>query len=194
MPRSKERFGVLCCLFVVGLATTVFSISLVRGDEESSVGAGPASLQSDQQPSYDEIKAAGAKRSRYVSGEPKQLGNETPKPKLEQFNQNVLPTLKRSCMDCHGPDEQEGNLRIDTLNPDLQVGDDISWWLEVLAVLSNGEMPPPEAESLAEADRVRLVEWLSTEIQIASAVRRSERGSSSFRRMTRYEYNHADHD
>ena len=194
MPRSKLRFGVLCCLFLMVLATTVSSISLVRGDDESLAGAKPASLetaglQSDQR-SYDEIKAAGAKRSRYASDKPKLLANETPKPKLEQFHRKVLPTLKRSCVDCHGPDEQEGNLRIDNLNPDLQAGDDISWWLEVLAVLSNGEMPPPEAEPLSEADRVSLVEWLSTEIQIASAVRRSERGASSFRRMTRYEYNH----
>ena len=103
----------------------------------------------------------------------------------------MLPTLKNACLDCHGPDNEEGNLRLDQLNPDLQTGDDINWWLEVLAVLNNGEMPPPEAPPLSEADRVRLVEWLSTEVQVASAVRRSERGASSFRRMTRYEYNHA---
>ena len=172
-------------------ATTIFSLSRVQGDEDPlPVNAG-LTLSHDQQSSYEELKVAGAKRSRYVSGELKPLGSQTPKPKLESFNREVLPTLKRACLGCHGPENEEGNLRVDTLDPNLQAGKDISWWLEVLAVLNNGEMPPSDAEPLAEADRVRLVEWLSTEIQVASAVRRVERGASSFRRMTRYEYNHA---
>lgn len=150
-----------------------------------------SALSRDQQPSYEELKASGAKRSRYVSGDLKRMVGQTPQPKLEQFSRDVLPTLKRACLDCHGPENQEGNLRLDTLDPNLQAGKDTSWWLEVLAVLNNGEMPPSDAAPLAEADRVRLVEWLATEIQVASAVRRVEGGASSFRRMTRYEYNHA---
>ena len=191
MPSFKLRFGVLCCFVSMLAAATIFCLSPVQGDEGvSSVHAGSASSR-NQQPTYEELKAAGAKRSRYVSGDLKQLASQTPQPKLEQFRRDVLPTLKRACLDCHGPDEQEGNLRVDTLDPNLQSGNDISWWLEVLAVLNNGEMPPSDAAPLAPADRVRLVEWLSSEIQVASTVRRIERGGSSFRRMTRYEYNHA---
>ena len=191
MPSFKLCFGVLCCFVSMLAAATIFCLSPVQGDEGvSSVHAGSASSR-NQQPTYEELKAAGAKRSRYVSGDLKQLASQTPQPKLEQFRRDVLPTLKRACLDCHGPDEQEGNLRVDTLDPNLQSGNDISWWLEVLAVLNNGEMPPSDAAPLAPADRVRLVEWLSSEIQVASTVRRIERGGSSFRRMTRYEYNHA---
>ena len=191
MPSFKLRFGVLCCFVSMLAAATIFCLSPVQGDEGvSSVHAGSASSR-NQQPTYEELKAAGAKRSRYVSGDLKQLASQTPQPKLEQFRRDVLPTLKRACLDCHGPDEQEGNLRVDTLDPNLQSGNDISWWLEVLAVLNNGEMPPSDAAPLAPADCVRLVEWLSSEIQVASTVRRIERGGSSFRRMTRYEYNHA---
>jgi hypothetical protein len=53
--------------------------------------------------------------------------------------------------------------------------------------LSNGEMPPEDETKLADEDRSRIVEWLSSEIQVASQLRRSEQGHSSFRRMTRYE-------
>ena len=52
-------------------------------------------------------------------------------------------------------------------------------------------MPPPESGRLADTDRSGLVEWISSEIQVASTVRRAEQGHSSFRRMTRYEYNYA---
>lgn len=85
----------------------------------------------------------------------------------------------------------EGNLRIDTLDPNLISGDDVHWWLEVQAVLNNGEMPPPDSNDLNDKDRSEVVEWLSNEIQIASTVRRATGGHSSFRRLTRYEYNYA---
>ena len=141
-------------------------------------------------PTFAELKTTGARRSRYLKSDARPFQAEVPKPQLAQFHNEILPVLKQSCVKCHGPDTREGNLRIDTLDPNLQKGDDVSWWLEVLAVLNNGEMPPPDEGQLTDTQRTKIVEWLSSEIQLASAVRRSERASSSFRRMTRYEYNY----
>ena len=142
-------------------------------------------------PTLDELKAAGALRSSYRKRQPPSVGTETPKPRLAAFRQDVEPVLKKNCVQCHGAEIQEGNIRIDTLDPDLLHGDDVNWWLEVIAVLSNGEMPPADEAELADKDRSKVIEWLSSEIQVASAVRRVEQGHSSFRRMTRYEYNYA---
>jgi len=114
-----------------------------------------------------------------------------PKPNSDEFARSIKPILENACVQCHGGETQEGNVRIDTLNPDLVHGDDIDWWLEVQAVLSNGEMPPPDEAELADADRAKIIEWLSNEIQVASIVRRASREHSSFRRMTRYEFNYA---
>ena len=110
---------------------------------------------------------------------------------LATYRMRVQPILREACVGCHGPDAREGNVRIDTLNPDLVQGDDVSWWLEVFAVLSNGEMPPPDDSELTDADRTLVVEWLANEIQRASSVRRAKGGHSSFRRMTKYEFNYA---
>ena len=60
-----------------------------------------------------------------------------------------------------------------------------------MAVLSNGEMPPPDETPLSDGDRAKIIDWLASEIQVASQVRRAEGGYSSFRRLTRYEYNYA---
>ncbi|MDA1016449.1 MAG: DUF1592 domain-containing protein [Planctomycetota bacterium] len=139
----------------------------------------------------DELKAAGALRSSYRNHQRRAVGTEAPQPRLAAFRKDVEPVLKRSCVKCHGPKTQEGNIRIDTLDPNLLHGDDVNWWLEVLAVLSNGEMPPEDAPKLADVDRGKVIEWLSSEIQVASTVRRAEQGHSSFRRMTRYEYNYS---
>ena len=117
---------------------------------------------------------------------------DVPKAKLAAFRTRVEPVLKRVCVVCHGPEKQKGKLRIDTLDPDLQKGKDVSWWLEVFDVISNSEMPPEDAEAqLTDSEKVQVVDWLSGEIQVASQVRRSEQGHTSFRRMTRYEYKYA---
>jgi len=142
-------------------------------------------------PTLNELKLSGAERSNYVTQSLPHGTTKAPKPDLAEFRRSIQPILKSSCVDCHGPDTQEGNIRLDTLDPNLQRGADVKWWIEVLGVINNGEMPPADADPLSSSDRSQLVQWISTEIQIASQVRRAEQGHSSFRRLTRYEYNYA---
>ena len=139
----------------------------------------------------DELKAAGAARSSYLNQQRRPVSTDAPEPQLEAFRRDVEPVLKSACVECHGPDLEEGNIRIDTLNPDLLNGEDVAWWLEIMAVLGKGEMPPFDADELADVDRRKVMDWLSSEIQVASVVRRAAQGHSSFRRMTKYEYRYA---
>ena len=159
-------------------------------EPSAGLNADGANASESALPTLDELKAAGALRSSYRKRQPRSVGTETPKPRLAAFRKDVEPVLKKNCVQCHGPETQEGNIRIDMLDPDLLHGDDVNWWLEVVAVLSNGEMPPADEAELADKDRSKVIEWLSSEIQVASAVRRVEQGHSSFRRMTHYEYNY----
>lgn len=139
---------------------------------------------------FDDLKQQGASQSVYLNQDFRVAKSKAPKPNLTEFRKRIEPLLKSKCIDCHGADTTEGNIRIDILNPDLQKGPDVSWWLEVLAVLNNGEMPPPDEVELSDEDRSAIINWLSNEIQVASTVHRAEQGHSSFRRMTRYEYNY----
>lgn len=109
------------------------------------------------------------------------------------FHESIEPVLTKSCLVCHGPEKSEGRLRIDQLNPDLLAGPDVERWREILAALSKSEMPPEDASdyALADADRGRIVDWLSGELNSASLVRRHRQEHSSFRRLTNYEYNYA---
>ena len=114
---------------------------------------------------------------------------EAPKANLGAFRKEIEPVLKAACTGCHGPKKQKAKFRLDKLDPDLLKGKDVSWWLEVQGVLTNGEMPPPDSDvKLADADRVKVIDWLAVEIRAASEARRAEGGHSTFRRMTRYEY------
>ncbi|MEM1297176.1 MAG: DUF1587 domain-containing protein, partial [Verrucomicrobiota bacterium] len=142
--------------------------------------------------SFAEIKAAGALRSNYRNQVPGESGHRAPEADLATFQSEIGPLLQHACVQCHGPDKQKADFRVDTLDPNLIEGEDADWWLEVVDVLSNAEMPPDDADvALADADRAAIIDWLSSEIQVASHVRRSEEGHSSFRRMTRYEYRYA---
>ncbi|MFO0428750.1 MAG: DUF1592 domain-containing protein [Planctomyces sp.] len=169
----------LLCLLFINIAEPALA--------QDGTTDGAASLTLEQ------LRAEGALRSRYrqQSEIVSSVAEDPSKDSLASFRQHVEPVLKQTCVQCHGPDHVEGNIRIDTLNPDLANGPDAHWWLEVQAVLSNGEMPPPEVEALSDSDRSRLVDWLADEIQRASRVRRATGGHSSFRRMTQYEYNYA---
>lgn len=172
---------------VVGLAEKSLGSETDSVADQPSVfdGAPPSHLVT-----LDELKATGAQRSSYQKHASRVIGTEAPQPDLLTFQTQVKPILRQACVPCHGSDSQEGNIRIDVLDPDLFHGDDVNWWLEVFAVLSNGEMPPPDETELPAEDRRKVVDWLSAEMQVASRVRRIEQGHSSFRRMTRYEYNY----
>ena len=142
-------------------------------------------------PTLEDVKAAGILRSNFRKQSRQAERKEAPKANLKVFRKEIAPVLKKACVQCHGAKAQEGNIRIDTLDPNLLQGADVQRWLEVAAVLTNGEMPPADEIELADKDRSKIIEWLSSEIQVASAVRRATGGHSSFRRMTRYEYNHS---
>lgn len=143
-------------------------------------------------PTLAQVKADGALRSSYRKPFATRKTAEKPQADLETFRAEVEPALRKACYGCHGSEDAEGAFRIDRLDPDLLYGEDADWWLEVSNALSNGEMPPPdEDEKMSGAARSRVVDWLSSQILAASQVKRSAGVQSSFRRMTRYEFNYA---
>lgn len=180
--------ALLCAL--AGFARAQAEEATPSDSAREAVATEPTALDSSRL-TLNQLKEAGAERSSYRNHHRPAVGTATPRPKLAAFRRDIEPVLKKSCLECHGPETQEGNIRIDTLDPDLLHGDDVNWWLEIVAVLSNGEMPPADGAALSDKDRSKIIDWLSSEIQVASAVRRAEQGDSSFRRLTRYEYNYA---
>ena len=116
-----------------------------------------------------------------------------PKADTARYRKTVEPILTRRCVACHGPKKAKGGFRIDILNPDMLAGPDAERWRDLHSVLSKSEMPPVNepAYSLSEADRGLVADWLSEELNKASLARRNSREHSSFRRLTKYEYDHA---
>lgn len=163
---------------------SLITSTILLGTLPVFVQAAPSSLE--------EAKSAGAERSSYLNQSRPAISTETPAADMDAFRNVVEPLLRDNCYQCHGPDKQKGDFRVDTLDPDLIHGGDELWWLDVMDVVTNGEMPPDDADfEMTDDARGDVVNWLTNEVHVASQVRRSEQGHSSFRRMTRYEYNYA---
>jgi hypothetical protein len=208
--------SVACCLvYLSRLADLNAFEGNTPNTPNTTAGADNASVAVTQQPAsesrkkpiapatanhsakeLEELKSTGWSRSRFniQDGDAilatSQL-SKTPLPRLVEFQKVIGPILRAACTECHGPSEQEGNFRVDTLDPNLHTGNDVDWWNEIFAVVSKGEMPPPDSVPLTEEDRQKVVEWLSEERQSASVARRQSASHSAFRRLTRYEYNYA---
>lgn len=176
--------GVGFCLLLV-----VVAYHPVSGDELDV----KAESRFVELPPLSEAHEVGRSRSAILAGGvPAHPTDAVPVANLADFKKHVAPVLRKSCVECHGPTEQNANLRVDSLDPDLLKGSDIDHWLEVFDVVSNGEMPPEGADvPLTDAQRRRIVDWLSTEIQAAGQIQHANRGHSSFRRLTKYEFNYA---
>ena len=143
----------------------------------------------------EKARELGRMKSRFLkeSHTDKEATRAIPKANLAPFQTSIGPILNKSCVACHGPQKSEGRLRIDKLNPDLLTGPDVERWRKIYNVLGNSEMPPADEPgyALADADRGNIVDWLGAEMKKAYLVRRNNKEHSSFRRMTRYEYNYA---
>jgi len=140
-------------------------------------------------------KEQGRSKSRYLK-EAKAAADASdaiPKANVADFQKSVVSILTKSCLDCHGPKKAKGRLRIDQLNPDLLTGPDVEKWREVYSALSKSEMPPAKEPdyALSHTNRGVVVDWLSEELNKASLVRRNSKEHSSFRRLTKYEYDYA---
>ena len=191
-PPTRQPRAALFALALLGVTLAPAQPNRVTPPKPTPALPGSGNVpQGVTLPTLDEVKAVGALRSSFSHHAVRPVGSETSQPQLAVFRREIEPILRETCFKCHGAEKQKANFRVDTLNPDLLRGPDVSWWLEVSGVLSKGEMPPKDEPELSGENRSKILEWLSMEIQVASQVRRSEEGHSSFRRMTRYEYNYA---
>ena len=105
------------------------------------------------------------------------------------FQKDVKPILLRRCVNCHGPEDVNGNVRLDTLSTNL-VKDAAAaeTWHDVLNVLNLGEMPPEDETPLTIQEREILTGWITEKTEQAIQVRRSTGGQVVIRRLNRTEY------
>jgi len=106
----------------------------------------------------------------------------------ETFKKDVLPVLQKHCFGCHGQKKQKGDLRLDTLDPDIIRGTSAERWHDALNKLNLGEMPPEKEPSLTASERRTLTGWITQGLKAAADIRRNAGGQAVLRRLNRAEY------
>ena len=104
------------------------------------------------------------------------------------FRDEVRPVLQQHCFGCHGQKKQKGDLRLDTLDPDIVKGNAAERWHDALNKINLGEMPPEDEPQLSAGERRKLVDWLTGELQKAAKARRGTGEQVVLRRLNRTEY------
>ncbi len=98
------------------------------------------------------------------------------------------PLLMNHCGMCHGPDDANAGVRIDSL-PSVIDSPDAAWrWQQVLDVLNAGSMPPEDQPSLEPAAKLELLDDLSAVLATARKALADTGGRIVMRRLNRREY------
>jgi cytochrome c551/c552 len=107
------------------------------------------------------------------------------------FGQNGLleKTAETYCVDCHNAQMRTGGLSLEKVSS-ANVGEQAATLEKVLHKLRAGEMPPVGSPSPEPADRARLVAWLETELDRASAAKPNP-GAPAVHRLNKAEYSNA---
>ena len=118
------------------------------------------------------------------------LGGADIKSDLEGFQQNVKPLLKKYCVECHGPEKQKGDMRLDNIDPDVVMGRSFDQWEDVREAFNTGEMPPEKKAQPSGAERDLMTRWMDVEFKKAK-LHGSTKKRGTVRRLTRYELQYA---
>ena len=69
--------------------------------------------------------------------------------------------------DVHGPGQQEGDLRLDRLDPDILSGPDIETWNKIRYRLVTDEMPPDDQPQPPHGPQQQVIRWLTQQLRAA---------------------------
>ncbi|MEP1642624.1 DUF1587 domain-containing protein, partial [Rhodopirellula bahusiensis] len=102
----------------------------------------------------------------------------------------MLASLKTHCIQCHGPDSAEANLRVDQLTGDLADRENALKWIEIRNAINLGEMPPDGEPPLPVDIISQTSQWVSNELREVDRSRTRSNNQVMLRRLNRHEYTH----
>jgi hypothetical protein len=105
------------------------------------------------------------------------------------YRAQIAPLVKKYCLECHGADAQEGDVRLDRFQDAAAVAADHKTWERVIQMLRSGAMPPDDGEQPTEGERRKIVNWVEKTIYNFDCDGEPDPGRVTIRRLNRAEYN-----
>jgi hypothetical protein len=102
--------------------------------------------------------------------------------------------LEKHCIRCHGPQKEEGDIRIDQLARDFKSGLDSHHWAEAIEKVNSGAMPPEKEPQPTQAEIAAFVSNLDSLVKEGRAARMAARPAVAHYRLSRKEYQNTVYD
>jgi mono/diheme cytochrome c family protein len=110
----------------------------------------------------------------------------------EQFSGQLLPFLKKYCLDCHGVEQQEGMLNLGAFVSVADIAKSYQVWTIVAQRLEAEEMPPAEAAiHPTTKERAATVKWIKAFHRFEAAANAGDPGQVLARRLSNEEYDNS---
>jgi len=105
----------------------------------------------------------------------------------QEFAQSIRPVLVQNCGACHNSAAPKGPVNFLRATTSQDVDRERGLWHNVAAQLRNRTMPPVEPK-LTEADRLRVSQWVESELRATACSIDEYAGAGALRRLNRREY------
>jgi mono/diheme cytochrome c family protein len=102
--------------------------------------------------------------------------------------------VAKHCIRCHGPQKEEGDIRLDKLSRDFKAGRDSHHWAEALDKVNSGEMPPKKEPQPTQNEITEFVTSLDARLKEGRAARMAARPAVAHYRLSRREYQNTVYD
>ena len=84
-----------------------------------------------------------------------------------EFQAQAVQFVENYCIDCHGGDQQKGDISLHDIAMDFKSADNAQLWLTVLSQLENRNMPPEKKKQPTHVERHRMAASIIEQFRLA---------------------------
>ncbi len=111
-----------------------------------------------------------------------------------QYVPEVLPVIKRLCVDCHGAETAEADIDLESFTTFAEVRRQPLVWQKVRIMLDTEQMPPPDAKQLNDVERKLLDDWVRGYLALEATATAGDPGPVVLRRLNNAQYTYTLHE
>ncbi|MFT6177718.1 MAG: hypothetical protein ACJAQT_000048 [Akkermansiaceae bacterium] len=117
-----------------------------------------------------------------------EVNAQTDKPSMGSSLKAIRPFLEEHCQKCHGGTKHKGDFQIENLTGYFANRSNREMWLEVMAQIEAGDMPPKKEARPPAQQAQSAIKWIREHAEAAELEHRAAEGRVVLRRLNRAEY------
>ena len=98
--------------------------------------------------------------------------------------------LQAKCYECHNAKKTKGDVNLEQFAADPRIAQQFELWGKVQDTIANGDMPPPKAHQMSDAEHAALLGWVKGELEMLAESKSGDPGPVTMRRLTNAEFDY----